>query len=141
MKHLQILLAEDNSGDVALIEQALQEHHIQHALHVVRDGGEAIDFVLRMGTPGRPCPDLVLLDLNLPKVEGAQVLAEIRKRSECSETPVIVVTSSDAPRDKEKLAKLGVTRYFKKPSDIDEYMKLGVTVSEVLAAQPNTGPR
>jgi CheY-like chemotaxis protein len=135
MNPVHILLAEDNNGDVFLIQQALQEHHIDHALHVVRDGGEALDFVLRMGTPDVPCPDLILLDLNLPKVEGTQVLGAIRKRPECSDTPVIVVTSSDAPMDKERVAKLGITSYFKKPFDLDEYMQLGATVSQALGAR------
>ena len=137
MNPVHILLAEDNNGDVFLIQEALHAHHIAHALHVVRDGSEALDFVLRMGTSDLPCPDLILLDLNLPKAEGTQVLGAIRKRSECSETPVIVVTSSDAPMDKERVAKLGITSYFKKPFDLDEYMLLGATVLQVLEARPH----
>jgi len=75
MKPAHILLAEDNSGDVLLIRHALREHDVPFALHVAPDGAAAIDFVLRMGTPGVPCPDLVLLDLNLPKVDGAEILS------------------------------------------------------------------
>jgi CheY-like chemotaxis protein len=133
MKPADILLAEDNSGDVLLIRQALLEHHVAHDLHVMPDGAAAIEFVLRMGTPGVPCPDLVLLDLNLPKVDGAEVLSAIRMRSECSNTPVIVITSSDAPRDKQRLEKLGVTRYFRKPSNLADYMQLGAAVLDALA--------
>jgi CheY-like chemotaxis protein len=134
MKPAHILLAEDSSGDVLLIRHALREHDVPFALHVAPDGAAAIDFVLRMGTPGVPCPDLVLLDLNLPKVDGAEILSAIRMRSECSETPVIVITSSDAPSDKQRLENLGVTRYFRKPSDLAEYMQLGAAVLEALAS-------
>ena len=77
---LHILLAEDNFGDVLLVEQALTEHQIDHELHVVKDGDEALQFLDRMGEAGGPpCPDVLLLDLNLPKVEGPQVLQEFRK--------------------------------------------------------------
>ncbi len=135
------MLAEDNYGDIALIQQALRQHHIEHSLQVARDGGEAIELLSRMGASGgMPCPDLVLLDLNLPKADGAQVLAALRQRSECAHTPVIVVTSSDAPKDRRRIADLGVNRYFKKPSDLDEYMKLGATVLEVIAARRSDAP-
>jgi CheY-like chemotaxis protein len=130
---LHILLAEDNRGDVLLVRQALDEHHIQHKLYVVQDGAEAIEFIERMGEPGAPpCPDLLLLDLNLPKMEGQLVLAEFRKHRACAHTPVIVVSSSDAPRDRARIGELGVARYFKKPSELDEFMKLGGVVRDVM---------
>jgi CheY-like chemotaxis protein len=139
-KLLNILLAEDNRGDVLLVRQALDEHHIPHTLHVVQDGAEAIEFIERMGEPGAaPCPDLMLLDLNLPKAEGPQVLAEFRKHPACAQTPVIVVSSSDAPRDRARIGELGVSYYFKKPSELDDFMKLGGVVKDVVngAAQEN----
>jgi CheY-like chemotaxis protein len=137
MKSLQILLVEDNRGDIFLIQRALAENHIEHELHVVRDGEEALGFVLRMSTPiGAPCPDVVLLDLNLPKADGVQVLSALRKHPECAATPVIVVTSSDAPKDRDRVAALGVNRYFKKPFDLDEYMELGKAVLEVVKEAP-----
>jgi len=101
------------------------EHQVPYALYVLPDGAAAIEFVSRMGTPGVPCPHLVLLDLNMPKVDGAGALSAIRNRSECSNTPVIVITSSDAASDKQRIEKLGVTRYFRKPLDLAEYMKPG----------------
>lgn len=134
---LHILLAEDNRGDVLLIEQALAEHHIRHELHVVHDGEQALRFIEQMGKSGStPCPDLLLLDLNLPKVEGQQVLTEFRKHPQCSNTPVIVVSSSDAPRDKARIGELGVSRYFRKPSELDDFMKLGAVVLEVVDEKP-----
>jgi CheY-like chemotaxis protein len=136
MSLLHILLAEDNRGDVLLVRQALVENGIQHELHVVQDGEQALRFVARMGKPGEPpCPDIFLLDLNLPRVDGPQVLREFRRHSECTETPVIVVTSSDAPKDRGEMAALGVTRYFKKPTDLDAYMELGAVVLEAVAGK------
>ena len=129
---LHILLAEDNFGDVLLVERALTEHQVDHELHVVKDGDEALQFLDRMGEAGEPpCPDVLLLDLNLPKVEGPQVLQQFRKHSACAQTPVIVVTSSDAPRDRRRVEALGATAYFRKPSELSEFMRLGALVKEL----------
>jgi chemotaxis family two-component system response regulator Rcp1 len=129
---LNILLAEDNAGDVNLVREALQEHNIQHCLHLVTDGAQAMRFLAEMGRPGSaPCPDLLLLDLNLPKVDGAGILQEFRKRAECALTPVIVVTSSDSAKDRARMEALGVDRYFRKPLDYEAFLKLGMIVREV----------
>jgi len=133
MIRFNILLAEDNLGDVLLVQEALAAHDISHELFVVRDGGEALQFVARMGTAGHaPCPDLMLLDLNLPKVDGSAVLAEFRKHPECIQTPVVVISSSDAPKDRERMNALGVAHYFRKPSDLEAYLELGSVVKGLL---------
>jgi chemotaxis family two-component system response regulator Rcp1 len=133
MNPLRILLAEDNLGDVLLVQEALKSHKIPHELHVVRDGDEALAIIEHMGEPdGIPCPDLMLLDLNLPKVDGAEVLGRFRKHPQCAETPVIVITSSDAHRDRERMAQFGIARYFRKPSDLSAFLKLGAVVAEVV---------
>jgi CheY-like chemotaxis protein len=133
MKSLHVLVAEDNDGDVLLFEEALAHHEIDHELHVVSDGEAALEYVARMGRPeAPPCPGLMLLDLNLPKVDGSTILAEFRKHPECAHTPVIVVTSSDAERDRTKVAQFGVARYFRKPSDFDAFMQLGAVIREVV---------
>jgi len=133
---LQILLAEDNFGDVLLVKQALTEHRIPHELHVVKDGDEALEFLDGMGEAGKPpCPDVLLLDLNLPKVDGPQVLQAFRKHPACAETPVVVVTSSDAPADRKRAQALGATAYFKKPYDFSEFMRLGTVVKQVVASR------
>jgi two-component system, chemotaxis family, response regulator Rcp1 len=133
---LQILLAEDNDGDVMLVEQALTEHGIDHELYVVKDGDEALEYVAAMGNgDGPPCPDVLLLDLNLPKVDGPQVLERFRKHPACAQTPVIVVTSSDAPKDRQRVKALGANAYFRKPSDLTEFMALGALVKEVVQQQ------
>ena len=132
----RILLAEDNSGDILLIRRALAEYGIEHELHVVHDGEQAIKFLARAGRPGEaPRPDLVLLDLNLPRVDGAEVLMELRHNPRCAATPVIVVTSSNAARDRARLTELGISHYFQKPSDLDEFMQLGAVVRDVLGGR------
>jgi CheY-like chemotaxis protein len=133
MKLLHILVAEDNYADVILLREALQHHRIEHELHVVSDGQAALDFVGRMGSsPETPCPDILLLDLNLPKVDGPTILQEFRNHPECAHTPVIVVTSSDAKKDRAKIAEFEKTRYFRKPSDFDEFMELGAMIREAV---------
>lgn len=116
-----------------LVRQALEENQIEHKLHVVKDGEEALRFVANIGKSGEsPCPDVLLLDLNLPKIDGSQVLRAFRLNPTCVETPVIVVTSSDAPKDRARMAALGISRYFRKPSDFDAFMQLGAVVREVV---------
>jgi CheY-like chemotaxis protein len=138
MNALNILLAEDNLADVLLVRKALDEYEIPHDLHVVRDGEEALAFIQHMGEPnGIPCPDVVLLDLNLPKLDGPEVLTQFRKHPQCALTPVIVISSSDAHRDRERMASLGISRYFRKPSDLDEFLRLGAIVREVVGITGN----
>ena len=136
MKPIHILVAEDNYADVILFQEALRQHQIEHRLHVVTDGQSALQFVAQMGTsPEMPCPDLMLLDLNLPKVDGPTILRAFRKHPECAHTPVIVVTSSDAERDRNIVAEFHATRYFRKPSDFDAFMELGQLIREVVDRQ------
>jgi CheY-like chemotaxis protein len=127
-----ILLIEDNPGDIFLVERALLEHHIPHQLHVVKDGAEALAFVEHMGLPGAaPCPDVMLLDMNLPKIDGPEILTEFRKHPSCIHTPVIVLSSSDTQKDRARMEELGIARYFKKPSSLEEFLKLGSMIREV----------
>jgi CheY-like chemotaxis protein len=78
-----------------------------------------------------PCPDLILLDLNLPRASGFELIILFRKHPLCIETPVIVLTSSDAPKDRQRAAELGAVRYFRKPSDLVDFLKLGAVLREV----------
>ncbi len=129
---LNILLAEDNPGDVLLVERALSVHHISHQMQVVPDGDRALEFLAEMGhAVDAPCPDLILLDLNLPKVDGVGVLTEFRKHRECAQTPVIIITSSDSQKDRSRVDGLGIARYFRKPSELNAFMQLGAIVREV----------
>jgi chemotaxis family two-component system response regulator Rcp1 len=135
MRTVDILLVEDNPGDVLLVREALRNHQIDNHIHVMSDGQTAVQYVATMGQPGQPrCPDLLILDLNLPKADGVDVLAEFRKHPECASTPVVIVTSSDSGKDRTRVAAFGIKHYFRKPSDLDEFMKLGALVKEVLAS-------
>jgi DNA-binding response OmpR family regulator len=136
---LRILLTEDNPGDVLLVAAALEEHHIEHELKVAHDGDEALAFFAHMGEPDSPpCPDLMLLDLNLPRLNGFEILTEFRKHPLCARTPVIVVSSSDTPTERSRMAELGVVLYFKKPADLDAYMELGAIVRATMSDRANT---
>lgn len=130
-----ILLVEDNPADANLIEEALAEHDLPSPIHVIPDGEKAVEFIERIdaGDAGHPCPDIVLLDLNLPRLSGQQVLRRIRLSPKCGGTMVLIVSSSDAPSDREQAMALGATDYFRKPSNLDQFMKLGLVVRRMLA--------
>jgi CheY-like chemotaxis protein len=140
-KHLRIFLAEDNAGDVELVREALHEHNIDYEMTLARDGMAARHFLERAGkTPDAPVPDLLLLDLNLPKADGHELFSMLRANPLCSRTPVIVVTSSNAPKDRERAAALGAAHYFQKPADLSEFMKLGSVILDIAAGR-HSGPR
>lgn len=128
---LSIFLAEDNPGDVALVREALQEHNVTHRLFVAKDGAEAKRYIETMGTDGVRCPDILLLDLNLPKADGYELLASFRAHPLCAETPVILVTSSNAPDDRRRATALGATRYFRKPTDLTDFLELGRVIRDL----------
>lgn len=123
---LQILLVEDNPADANLVEEALAEEKLECRLSIVREGAQAIAFIERLDAdPSRPSPDIVLLDLNLPKVSGEEVLKRVRLSPTCGTAKVLIVSSSDAPDDKARAMALGASGYFRKPSNLEQYMLLG----------------
>ena len=133
-KVCQILIVEDSRPDVLLIREALAAADIQAELHVVRDGEEAVRFLDAIdAAKNAPCPDLVLLDLNLPKRTGIEVLRHLREATGCGGTAVVIMTSSDSMDDRQSTASLGAREYFRKPSNYSEFMKLGLIVRAVLA--------
>jgi len=128
-----ILLAEDNPGDVFLVRRALLKHGLEVDLIVVEDGQAALRFFDRADADETFArPDLILLDLNLPRTNGSRVLMRIRQSQRCGATPIIVVTSSDSPLDRDVAAKLGATHYFQKPGDLAGFMQLGRIVRNTL---------
>jgi len=136
-KGSQILIVEDNASDVYLIRAAMKAGNIEAALHVVSDGEQAIRFVDEADSDqGRPCPALVILDINLPRRHGGEVLQHIRQSAKCSHALVIAVSTSDSARDREQMEQLGVDAYFRKPSSYDDFMKLGEMVRELLSSVP-----
>jgi CheY-like chemotaxis protein len=118
-----ILIVEDNPGDVRLIERALKDSPAPPRLHVAGDGVVALDFLRHTGPhPNAPRPDLILLDLNLPKKNGQEVLAEIKSDPALNCIPVIVFTTSDAEADIRRAYELHANCYVVKPAEFDKFM-------------------
>ena len=126
LKPAEILLVEDNPDDVDITLRAFHKMRVANTLHVVRDGQEALDFLFcegeYSGRAGLPRPDLVLLDLNLPKVDGPEVLAKIRASDGLSTMPVIVLTVSERQEDIQGSYKLGANTYITKPVDFAKFI-------------------
>ena len=123
---VRVLLAEDNPADVMVVDEILNQQDVQFEITVASDGQEAIEFVRRLDRdPNLPSFDIALVDLNLPKHTGHEVLAEIRKGKRMGNVPVIIVTSSRSPNDIKRARELGATEYFEKVADLDAYSALG----------------
>jgi chemotaxis family two-component system response regulator Rcp1 len=120
---IQILLVEDNPGDVRLTVEALRHAKVANELHVVGNGEEAIDFLRQQGGHvDAPRPDIVLLDLNLPRLDGRDVLADIKSDPELATIPIIVLTSSTAEADIQRSYELHANCYISKPVDFSEFL-------------------
>jgi CheY-like chemotaxis protein len=132
----EIVLVEDAEPDVFLVREALELSGLEFSLRVFDDGEKAAEFLDEVDRDdAAPRPQLLLLDLNIPKKTGAEVLERVRKSPRCGRLPVIVLTSSDSPKDREITTRLGATHYFRKPSRLAEFMKLGDVVRDLLAAR------
>ena len=122
---IEILLVEDNPHDVELTLHAFKEHHLANEMHVVRDGAEALEFIFRTGAYAdrRPedHPRVILLDLKLPKVDGLEVLRQIKSDPTTRAIPVVVLTSSSEERDIVESYELGVNSYIVKPVDFERF--------------------
>ena len=120
---IQILLVEDNPGDVRLTVEALRGAKVANELHIVGDGESAIDFLRQRGEYGdAPRPDIVLLDLNLPRLEGREVLADIKSDPDLAKIPIIVLTSSSADEDIQQSYALHANCFVTKPVDFTEFI-------------------
>lgn len=120
---VELLLVEDNPGDVELTREALEEARVRNRLHVVSDGEEALAFLHREGRhAGAPRPDLVLLDLNLPRMGGREVLAAIKRSDDLRRIPVVVLTTSEAEKDVLGAYELHANAYIVKPVDLDQFL-------------------
>lgn len=124
-KIIDILLVEDNSGDVRLAQEALKESKVKNQLHVVTDGVEATDFLFKRNDyKDAPRPDLIILDLNIPKKHGHEVLAEVKADEDLKRIPVIILTTSKAEEDILKTYNLHANCYITKPLDFDKFMEV-----------------
>lgn len=128
---VQILLVEDNPGDIRLTMEALKEGKIANALHVARDGAEALAFLRREGAyADTPRPDVILLDLNLPRMDGRDVLAAVKVDENLRRIPVVVLTTSEAEQDILKAYNLNANCYVTKPLDLDQFIRVIKTIED-----------
>ncbi|MCX4513778.1 response regulator [Streptomyces sp. NBC_01619] len=122
-KPIEVLLVEDDPGDELMTREAFEDNRIGNTLHVVRDGEEALDFLYRQGEhAGAPRPDLILLDLNLPKYDGRQVLERIKADADLTHIPVVVLTTSAAEEDILRSYQLHASAYVTKPVDLEQFI-------------------
>jgi CheY-like chemotaxis protein len=129
-REVRILLVEDNAADVRLFREALSETPVRYYLDVVADGEEAVDFVLQRGRhAGAARPDLILLDFNLPRKTGAEVLEELKSHPAARLIPVVVLTSSRSERDVHVAYSYGANCYLRKPNTLDQIYDLVSTLS------------
>lgn len=133
---VSILLVEDNPADAGLVRKALEEHGVEGDLIVIADGEKAIEFIHSIEAQGTPCPDLAIIDLNLPKKPGREVLRQMRVSQVCRHIPVVILSSSDAARDRADAVQFGASQYLRKPSRLEEFLRLGAIFK---AALPNRG--
>ncbi|HKK44071.1 MAG TPA: response regulator [Balneolaceae bacterium] len=122
---MEILLVEDNEADIRLTRESIKEAKIRNILHVARDGEEAINYLYKKEDyKDAVTPDLILLDLNLPKKDGREVLEEIKSDEALSHIPVVILTTSEAEKDIVKSYKLHANCYVTKPMGIDQFVEV-----------------
>jgi two-component system, chemotaxis family, response regulator Rcp1 len=130
-KGIEILLVEDNPGDVRLTKEALKDGKVLNNLNVVADGVEAMAFLRKEGKyADAPTPELILLDLNLPKKDGREVLSEIKNQQDLKRIPVVILTSSAAEQDIVKSYNLHANCYITKPVDLDKFIHVVRTIEQ-----------
>ncbi|HEY2952920.1 MAG TPA: response regulator [Verrucomicrobiae bacterium] len=128
---MEILLVEDSPGDARLAKEALKEAKVHNNLTVAKDGEEALEFLHRRGRHvAAPRPDLILLDLNLPRKDGREVLAEIKAHDSIKRIPVVVLTTSEAEEDVLKAYNLNANCYVTKPVDLDQFIKVVKSIED-----------
>lgn len=127
---IQILLVEDNAGDARLTREALKDARVLNELHVVSDGVHAMDYLRSRATASHPLPDLILLDLNLPRMNGREVLAAVKGDDALRHIPIVVLTTSQAEQDICESYRLQANAYVTKPVDLTQFMKVVGTIKE-----------
>jgi CheY-like chemotaxis protein len=130
---IRIAVVEDNPADLYILCKALQEVGLRFSVDHLEDGEAALDFLLRRGkysTAQRP--DVVILDLNLPRINGDEVLGRVRSHPNHRDLPVIVLTTSGTAEDRQKMATLGVAHYFVKSGDLSSYLEVGRAIQKLM---------
>ena len=135
----EILLAEDNPADVYLIREALREHGVDCAMRIASVGGEVLRLIAsEQGLADAHRLGLIILDLNLPRHDGTEILQCLRGVKEFAGIPVVVLTSSDSPRDRQMAHQFGVTRYLRKPYNLEQFLSLGAIFKDLLEQAKET---
>lgn len=138
----RIWIAEDNPADVYLVEEALRRHDFEYRLATANNGEDMLNMIARLEqNPSENCPDLFLIDLNLPRRPGAEILAKVRQSRRCAQVPTIVITSSDSPQDRAQARELGASYYFRKPADLEKFMAIGGVVRDFLEPRTEGAPQ
>ena len=131
MHPIEILLVEDNPGDARLAKEALKESKLMNNLSIAEDGVEAMNFLYKTGKYSKmPRPDLIILDLNLPKKDGREVLAEIKNNDTLKRIPVVILTISKAEEDILKTYNLHANCFISKPIDLDQFIKVVKSIED-----------
>jgi CheY-like chemotaxis protein len=130
---VSLLLVEDSETDVFIIREVLDKAGLRYKLQLASDGEEALRLLL---DETKGCPDIVVLDLNIPKISGFEVLRKVRASERCRNVPVLVVTSSSSNADRRATSELGATAYFTKPTSLDEYYQLGRVLRDMIQPKP-----
>jgi CheY-like chemotaxis protein len=139
---IEVLLVEDDPGDVLMTQEAFEEHKVRNRLTVVSDGAEALAYLRRQGRHAEAVrPDLILLDLNLPKRDGRQVLEEIKKDEDLGRIPVVVLTTSSADEDIVRSYQLHANAYVTKPVDFDRFISVIRQIDEFFVSVVKLPPR
>jgi CheY-like chemotaxis protein len=142
MVPIEVLLVEDDPGDVLMTREAFEEHKVRNNLNVVSDGADALAFVRREGEfSDAPRPDLILLDLNLPKRDGREVLSEIKSDPDLREIPIVVLTTSAAEADILSSYRLHANAYVTKPVDFERFISVVKQIDEFFVSLVKLPPR
>jgi len=130
-RQIEVLLVEDDPGDVLMTKEAFEDYKLSNQLHVVNDGAEAMGFLRQQGQyADAPRPDLVLLDLNLPRMDGREVLQAIKSDPELASIPVVVLTTSEAEEDVLRSYSLHANAYVTKPVDFERFIQVVRQIDE-----------
>ena len=139
---IEVLLVEDDPGDVLMTKEAFEEHRVNNRLRVVNDGDEALAYLRQQEPyPDAVRPDLILLDLNLPRKDGRQVLQEIKNDEHLRHIPVVVLTTSQADEDVLRSYQLHANAYVTKPVDFDQFIKAVQQIDEFFVSVVKLPPR
>ncbi|MCW5977232.1 MAG: response regulator [Bryobacteraceae bacterium] len=132
-RNVRLLIVEDNPTDIVLIRQAIQLHDVPVEITLAEDGEAALRLIDEAErSPEAACPEVILLDLNLPRRDGHEILRRARASERCKRIPIVVFTSSDSQRDRALTASLGATRYFRKPVDYLQFLEIGSILRDVI---------